>query len=102
MNSKYYVAVRGQLNETHSVHKEGCPFLPDQEKRIYLGEFTCINDAIKEGQQYFNRSKGCIFCSDEHGVHKENLTSAVWISEILPAAIDIPLSCQESLSCCLN
>ena len=36
---KYYVAVRPQTNEIHSVHREGCPFMPDDGKRIYLGFF---------------------------------------------------------------
>ena len=62
---KYYVAIRPQINEYHAIHKEGCPFLPDEEKRIYLGEFNSGMEAVKESQSHFSKTKGCIFCSKE-------------------------------------
>jgi hypothetical protein len=66
MISKYYLTIRPQTNENHSVHKEDCPFLPDDEKRIYLGMFNCCQDAIREGQKHFNRTNSCRFCMKEH------------------------------------
>ncbi len=62
---KYYVAVRPQTNEIHSVHKEGCPFMPDEEKRIYLGSFKSGNEAGMEGRKYYSNSHGCMFCAKE-------------------------------------
>ena|SRR5450759_1607242 len=66
MVEKYYVAIRPQTNEQHAVHKEGCPFLPDDEKRIYLGVFNSGKDAVREGQRHFDRTNSCLFCSKEH------------------------------------
>jgi len=100
---KYYVAVRPQTNEYHAVHKEGCPFLPDDEKRIYLGEFNSGMEAVKESHTHFSTTKGCIFCSNE--THTEK-----WIqplSDILKKDSDsqeiyIPVSYHQSLICCVN
>ena len=66
MGSKYYVAVRPQTNEYHAVHKEDCPFLPEEEKRICLGMFNTDQDAVREGQRHFPRAISCRFCSKEH------------------------------------
>lgn len=66
MVSKYYVAIRPQTNEQHAVHKENCPFLPDENKRIYLGMFSSGQAAIRIGQIYFDRTNSCPFCSKEH------------------------------------
>ena len=66
MVSKYYVAIRPQTNEYHAVHKEDCPFLPDKEKRIYLGKFNSGKDATRIGQLFFDRTRSCPFCLKEH------------------------------------
>jgi hypothetical protein len=66
MVTKYYVAIRPQTNDYHSVHKENCPFLPDDKKRIYLGQFDSGHDAIKEGKRHFDKTKCCLFCLKEH------------------------------------
>lgn len=62
-SDRYYVAVKPQTNETHSVHREGCPFMPDDRKRIYLGMFISGDDARQEGRKYYNNSTGCRFCT---------------------------------------
>jgi hypothetical protein len=65
-DASYYVAVRPQTNELHSVHREGCPFMPDDSKRIFLGNFPTGDDALMEGQKYYRGSTKCRFCSKEH------------------------------------
>ena len=97
------MAVRPQTNDCHAVHKEGCPFLPDDGKRIYLGEFNSGMEAIKESQSHFSKTKGCIFCSKEKHAEK-------WIqplSDILKidtASLEqgIPVSFHQSLIRCVN
>jgi hypothetical protein len=66
MIAKYYVAIRPQTNEHHAVHKENCPFLPDDTERIYLGMFSSGPEAVREGQRHFAMSDSCLFCSREH------------------------------------
>ena len=66
MVAKYYVAIRPQANEHHAVHKEDCPFLPENEKRIYLGMFSSGKEAVREGQIHFTGASCCPFCLKEH------------------------------------
>jgi hypothetical protein len=68
--TRYYVAIRPQTNEQHNVHKEDCPFLPCDNKRIYLGTFGSGEDAVKEGRKYFIRSNSCRFCTKDHNEEK--------------------------------
>jgi hypothetical protein len=103
MVARYYVAIRPLTNENHAVHKEGCPFLPDGEKVIYLGDFSSGQDAIKESKRHFSKSKGCVFCSKEHDLNEEKpLQYKLADQDIIPAEIKGPLSCHQSLFCCMN
>jgi hypothetical protein len=102
MSTKYYVAVRPQINENHAVHKEGCPFLPDDKKRIYLGEFSSDKDAVREAQLHFIKTKGCIFCSKEHKKYEEKPSQFVWADELIPAESEGPVSYHQSLIYCVN
>jgi hypothetical protein len=89
----YYLAVRPQTNEYHSVHKEGCPFMPDNSGRIYLGIFASGDDAGAESRKVFPRSCQCRFCSDSHESQTDS-SSEINISALLPT--------MEQLSACEN
>lgn len=100
---KYYVAVRTQINEYHAVHKEGCPFLPEDGKRIYLGEFSSGMEAVKESQSHFSKSKGCIFCSKEkQAVNWSQPLSDILKKDTVSQEVCIPGSYHQSLICCVN
>ena len=101
MSDKYWVAKRPGNNEDHAVHKEDCPFLPDNDRRIYLGEFSSGEDAVREGQRYFGSSNGCIFCSKEHNVKKGIHFRFKWL-EIDPVELQEATPLEESLICCVN
>lgn len=90
MISKYYLAVRSRTNENHAIHREGCPFLPDDEKRIYLGEFSSGQKALIAGQRQFTRTHCCLFCSNEHKKEARHMTH------------DAPVIIDTVLVCCLN
>lgn len=64
---RFYVVKRPGLNELHSVHTDGCPFLPDEKKRIFLGKFISVSEARHEGNKYFNNNCGCRFCTTGPG-----------------------------------
>jgi len=103
MDAKYFVVVRPQTNDYHAVHKEGCPFLTDDKKRIYLGEFSSGPEAVKASQQYFIETECCIFCSKEIKMFKDNPVLLNMTKEDkLPAEIRIPVSLHQSLLCCVN
>lgn len=103
MEAKYYVAVRPRTNETHSIHKEGCPFLSADEKRIYLGIFRSGNDALIEGRHHFLNSSRCPFCSKEtenradRSMRYEEINTSQISSEI-----QMPVIYQSSMFCCVN
>jgi hypothetical protein len=65
MEANYYISVRPRINETHSVHKEGCPFMADDDKRIFLGTFRSGREALNAGRLHFLNSATCPFCSKE-------------------------------------
>ena len=103
MIAKYYVAVRPQTNENHAVHKEGCPFLPDDDKRIYLGEFISGYEAVSESQHFFSKTKGCLFCSRDHKIPDRALSSLLWSENGNEAGkLELPVSYHQSRICCLN
>ena len=103
MEAKYYVAVRPQTNEFHSVHREGCPFLPDAEKRIDLGVLKSDKDALNKGLKYFSKACSCLFCSKEEGKREEKIPQNNQNSQInIHTKLQIPVTYHHSLLCCLN
>lgn len=65
MASKYYVNTRAQANGDNEVHKEGCASMPAVENRMYLGEFTSCEGAVKEAKKtYPKTANGCKHCSN--------------------------------------
>jgi hypothetical protein len=103
MNAKYYVVVRPQTNEFHSVHKEGCPFLNDDEKRIDLGVSNSDRDALNKGLKYFAKACSCLFCSKGEREHEEKITIFRKSNPVnIQAKLQIPVAFHQSLMCCLN
>ena len=103
MSTTYFVAVRPQSNEHHTVHKEGCPFMPDDSKRIYLGHFQSPGDALNAGKRHFDKSDSCRFCSKEHhaDVHKDSFREPSVPINIL--SIDrVAASWESALQCGVN
>lgn len=103
MTKKYYVAVRPQTNDVHSVHKEDCPFLPDDGKRIFLGHFKSGQDAMRMGEKYFHETGSCLFCCKENFSNHDNSNVSKWTGkDIVSLNPEIGVSYQQSMLCCLN
>jgi hypothetical protein len=103
MVAKYYVATRPQTNEHHAVHKEDCPFVPDYEKRIYLGIFNSGQDAVREGQKHFPRTKSCPFCLNGHQQERmKPVFSGIDNTGNIPENSQISLSLKNTLFYFLN
>lgn len=60
----YYVNKNKQANGDHEVHKSDCSFLPDEENRIYLGNFSNCRDAVRKAKEHYTQSNGCFYCSN--------------------------------------
>jgi hypothetical protein len=103
MAAKYYVAVRPRINENHAVHKEGCPFLNENEKRIFLGVFSSSLDAVKASRRYFFSSEGCMFCSKEQKPHNIITTPHEMVEkELIPEEMEGSSSLHHGLFFCVN
>lgn len=98
----YYVAVRPQTNEYHSVHKEGCPFMPEESKRIYLGSFGSGKEAGYEGKKIFSRSAECRFCSKPHSDNGAEKSTGIINSSLLPALEQIAHYEKQSMFFMMN
>ncbi len=103
MVTKYYVAIRPQTNDQHNVHKEGCPFLPEAARRIFLGIFQSPKDAVEEGSKYFSRSNKCLFCSKEHHPQNNKPTiSELLVQENYISSDSFTAVWDSALSCSVN
>jgi hypothetical protein len=103
MVAKYYVAMRPQTNEHHSVHKEDCPFLPEDGRRIYLGIFQSPEDALEEGRKYFSRSDSCLFCSKERlPKNKKPVVSGMQVAENFISSDGLTITWESVLQCSVN
>jgi hypothetical protein len=103
MVAKYYVAVRPRTNDYHPVHKEGCPFLYDDGKKIYLGLFKSGQDAIKESHVSFERTENCLFCCKEEKVASPNtVIMERKETDNVPVGRRVPVSNYQGMFCCLN
>ncbi len=60
--SRYYVNKNAQSNGDHEVHVSGCSFMPLEENRIYLGDFSNCEEAVKEAKKYYTDVDGCFYC----------------------------------------
>lgn len=63
--AKYYVNKNAQSNGDHEVHKLGCSYMPREENRKYLGEFSSCAQAVMKARTYYHQVNGCYFCSRE-------------------------------------
>ncbi|MCB2200556.1 hypothetical protein KQI63_14195 [bacterium] len=62
--AKYYVNKNAQANGDHEVHKSGCTYMPEEQNRKYLGDYTNCQDAVKEAKKTYKQSNGCYYCSN--------------------------------------
>jgi len=77
--------------------------LPDEEKRIYLGMFNSGQDAVREGQIYFDRTNSCPFCLKEHQSEmKKPVFSEIDITGNIPSDSQISISLKGTLFYFLN
>jgi biotin carboxylase len=65
MTEKYFISTNPRISGSHTVHRQGCPFLPVPGIRILLGVFPSPWEALKEGRRYFRRADSCPFCLKE-------------------------------------
>ena len=60
----YYVNKRAQNNGDHEVHELGCNYMPSDQNRQFLGNFTNCASAVAEARRYYSQVNGCYYCSN--------------------------------------
>jgi hypothetical protein len=101
--SLYFVSTKPRTNDFHQVHKEDCPFLPEKEKRIFLGQFDSENEALNEGKSYFRKSEFCRFCMKELQQDKKDLVFAeIEYAANYPVSTIIYQSYEDAMHSYLN
>jgi len=61
--ARYYVNKNAQSTGEHEVHKLGCDRMPNEDNRVYLGDFPSCRLAIQEARKYYKSVDGCKHCS---------------------------------------
>lgn len=64
MKKSYYVSKIRQANGDHEIHTSTCTFFPDASNRIYLGDFTSCQEAVRAAKNHYNQVNGCYYCSN--------------------------------------
>jgi hypothetical protein len=59
----YYVNKAAQQNGDHEVHKSDCQWMPSQQNRLYLGDFSNCRDAVNDAKKHYSQTNGCATCS---------------------------------------
>jgi len=47
------------------VHSEECKSLPNEDNRIYLGEFYWCRTAVEDAKKHYFKVNGCYACCNE-------------------------------------
>jgi hypothetical protein len=61
-SARYYLNLKTTADHANMVHRDGCPFLPGREKRLFLGVYENADDPVNSGREYGMNSRKCIFC----------------------------------------
>jgi hypothetical protein len=103
MEEIYYINLKPQTDLSHRIHKEGCPFIPEHGKRIFLGKFKSSFEAIEEGWKYFSNPGTCLFCSKENHENTRQESLSEIHSEIKLVQFEMITPSKESaLVCAVN
>lgn len=61
--ARYYVNQNAQNNGDHEVHVTGCEWMPEPQNRIFLGDYSNCQAAVREAKKRYPQSNGCYYCS---------------------------------------
>jgi len=61
----YYVCTHPQTNGNHEIHRDGCPEMPSQKYRTYLGDYASCKPAANKAKASYPHINGCTTCSPE-------------------------------------
>jgi len=62
MRSRYFISTRPRADGSHTVHRDGCPFISGEERQLFLGNYDTLQGALDEGKKYYKVTGICVFC----------------------------------------
>lgn len=60
--AKYCVNKNTDVQGDHEVHKYGCPWYPDAQNRIDLGECHTCHEAVRKAKKHYDNVNGHKYC----------------------------------------
>jgi len=63
MTKIYYITVQPFNMGKYYLHSGGCPFLQEGDKRVLIGFFGSLDEALEECRKLGIEVKECVFCS---------------------------------------
>ena len=63
--ANYYVNDNAQPNGDHEVHVDTCYWYALMSSKTYLGVYSSCADAVRAAKRIYQRSNGCVHCSEE-------------------------------------
>jgi len=103
MAVKYFICNSSQTDGSHTVHKDGCPFLPEPGKRISMGIFKSADSALKEGRRYFSKPVRCLFCGKEtYTEDRRPAFTDVYIGADLISFSQLEINRESVMFCSVN
>ncbi len=93
MKSKYFLSQKPLGENRYYLHSGECPFLPEPEKRIYLGRFRSSGEAAAAATKQNAEFTFCRFCLAE-------AIKADSRSEIVPCTTEEVKDTRDSMLMC--
>jgi hypothetical protein len=97
MTIRYFISSNPRISGSHTVHRQGCPFLPEPRRRFLLGDFQSSPEAVREGKKYFRRADVCPFCLKEHNQIKRRTFTFTQANPDLNSSVRMKKATWESL-----
>ena len=103
MGNRYFISTRPRADGSHTVHREGCPFIPGEEQHLFLGNYDTLEGAVNEGNKYYKITGICVFCLKDHcHIKRLILSGRRFTVSVIYAHRGIDNAPENMLVCCSN
>ncbi|MFT6068957.1 MAG: hypothetical protein ACJAT2_003617 [Bacteriovoracaceae bacterium] len=72
--NRFFIHKASATNTDQRVHKAGCPKMPLEKHRVFLGGFNSTRAAINEAKESYPDAKGCEICLNSFEIEKDSLS----------------------------
>jgi hypothetical protein len=102
VNLKYYIRVKPGTDGNYTIHRQDCPLLPDPGRRILIGIFRSLPDALKRSSMFHARLALCPFClKSNNDINKPDCSYGESGTELIVSA-KLKSGLPDVLVCAVN